>query len=51
MAEEQTHTLTRKKLEAEEEMKRVRASAIKVNYFWSCTHSYVLVPIPFYRPT
>lgn len=30
MAEEQTHTLTRKKLETEEEIRRVRASAVKV---------------------
>lgn len=30
MAEEQAHNLTRKKLETEEEIRRVRASAVKV---------------------
>ena len=41
-AEEQTHTLTRKKIETEAEIQRVRASAIKVlyqdMYHWYCMH-------------
>ena len=32
MAEEQTHSLTRKKIETEAEIQRVRASAIKVSF-------------------
>ena len=33
IAEEHTHSLTRKKLETEEEIRRVRASAIKVGVY------------------
>ena len=41
MAEEQAHNLTRKKMETEEEIRKVRASAVKVSSAKDCAEDKV----------